>query len=577
MLVELHIKNFILIDDLRINFEKGLNVITGETGAGKSILIKAIDIAIGGKAGKKLLRPGTKKAELEIAFSLNDQETIKSIQDKYGIDFEDEPVIVFKREIQENGRTVSRLNGSIASIELIRNISGRLIDIHGQHEHQSLLKKENYLGLLDRYISREHLVEIDRLSAICREIRSLELLIKKHSEAIQKNKRDIDFYSYQLKEINEANLSLDEDKNLSMEYDAIKNGETIHKNCMEALLLISPNFDDEFNATDAIDKAVSSISSIHSFSDDLSEIYTKMSEAHYLLEDITNSLRHYVDNFSYDRNRLELVEERIDTINSMKMKYGNSIAEILDYRDKIEKILDAQIHGDEDLENLKSSYKVKLEEYNDMALKISKRRHSASKVLSLKVLSELRELNLEKATFEISLDSDKNKISSSGYEDIDFLISTNPGQGAKSLSEIASGGEISRIMLALKVIMSKIDTIDTIIFDEIDTGVSGKTAKKVAEKLFKASQDAQVICITHLPQIAVMGDYHMFIEKSTTKNTTTTHVKTLNSQEKVREISRLLDGNIGSDISTDHAKKLISSIAKEKSLASCDENKEEII
>ncbi len=570
MLIELHIKNFILIDELRIGFKKGLNVITGETGAGKSILIKAVDIAIGGKTGKDLLRPGSTKAEIEIAFHVEDEEIIKDLQNQYGLSFADEPVIVFKREILENGRTVSRINGNITSVEAIRKISASLIDIHGQHEHQSLLKKENYLGLLDRSISTEHNANIGMLSSICSEIKSLERLIKKHRETSQKNEREIDFYRYQLKEINEINLSIGEDNDLSREYDFIKNGEAIHRNCTETLRVISPDFDDEFNATDLMDKAISLISNIQSFSEELSEIHSKMHEAHYLIEDITTNLRHFSDNFSYDYNRLEYVEARIDAINNMKMKYGNTIDEILLYRDNIEQRLNEYIHSDEQIEVYKNLYKAKLEEYKRLASSISSKRHLASKVLSEKVLSELKELNLEKAEFDISLNTDKTRISVSGYEDVDFLISTNPGQKAKSLSKIASGGEISRIMLAMKVIMSKMDTIDTIIFDEIDTGVSGKTAKKVAEKLYKTSMSTQVICITHLPQIAVMGDYHILIEKSVTINSTTTHVKALETSEKVKEISRLLDGNIDSEISTDHAKKLISSIKEEKGLASGD-------
>ncbi len=577
MLIELHIKNFILIDELRIGFKRGLNVITGETGAGKSILIKAIDIAIGGKAGKDLLRPGTTKAEIEIAFHLSDEETIRSLQNRYDLNFENEPVLVFKREILGNGRTVSRLNGNITSVEVIRKISGSLIDIHGQHEHQSLLKKENYLGLLDRSISTEHNAKIGMLSSICSEIQSLDRSIKKHRADSQKNKREIDFYRYQLKEINDIDLSIGEDNDLSKEYDFIKNGEAIHRNCTETLSLISPDFDDEFNATDVMDKAISSISNIQSFSEELSEIHSKMYEAHYLLEDITTNLRHFSDNFSYDSNRLEYVEARIDAINSMKMKYGNTIDEVLLYRDNIEKRLNEYIHSDEQIEVLENLYKTKLGEYNRLASRVSGKRHLASKSLSGKVLTELKELNLEKAEFDISLNTDKNRISASGYEDVDFLISTNPGQIAKSLSKIASGGEISRIMLAIKVIMSKMDTIDTIIFDEIDTGVSGKTAKKVAEKLYKTSMSTQVICITHLPQIAVMGDYHMLIEKSVAMNSTTTHVKALEKMEKVHEISRLLDGNIDSEISTDHAKKLISSTLEEKVLASGDENKGDMI
>ena len=564
MLVELHIKDFVLIDELRIDFKEGLNVLTGETGAGKSIIIKAIDIALGGKAGKDLLRPESEKSEIELAFHLNNPHEIEKIENSYGLNLKEEPVIVFKREILESGRTVSRLNGNITSIDTIKEISNGLIDIHGQHEHQSLLKKENYLGLLDSYISSEHYEKTRLLSSVCSEMRSCELSIKKLLESSQKNERELDFCRYKLKEIEDADLSIGEDDLLAKEYDYIKNGEAINRNCIEALSLVSSNFEDEFNAMDAIDKAISSIAQIQSFSEDLDDIHSKLNEIHYMIEDASANLRRFSDNFSYDRNRLEYVESRLDLINGMKMKYGNTIEEILLYREDLINKIEEHLHSDEQLESLESLHKLKKDEYISLAKEISLKRHKASISLSKSILSELKELNLENATFEISLNTDNSRISKSGYEDADFLISMNPGQKAKSLSKIASGGEISRIMLAIKVIMSKIDTIDTIIFDEIDTGVSGITAKRVAEKLYKTSKDTQVICITHLPQIAVMGDHHMLIEKSTKGNITTTRVKSLKMPEKVLEISRLLDGNMNSGISEDHAKNLIASISKAK-------------
>ncbi len=577
MLIELHIKNFVLIDELRVDFSKGLNVITGETGAGKSIIVKAIDIALGGKAGKDLLRQKSQKSEIELAFFLSDKPEIKKLENNYGLNLTEEPVIVFKREILESGRTVSRINGNISSVETIKEISNGLIDIHGQHEHQSLLKKENYLGLLDRYISPGHYEKTRILSSICSEIRSYELSINKFLEKSQKNERELDFYQYQLKEIEDADLSIGEDETLSREYDYIKNGEAIKNNCIEALRLVSSNFEDEFNAMDAIDKALASISQVQSFSNDLNNIHAKLNEIHYMLEDASTNLRHFSDNFTYDRNRLDYVESRLDLINGMKMKYGNTIEDILLYRENLLNKLEGYLHSDEKLEKMKSIYKQKLDEYKKLSAEVSSKRRKASISLSKSILSELKELNLEHATFEISLNTDINRISKSGYEDADFLISMNPGQKVKSLSKIASGGEISRIMLAIKVIMSKVDTINTIIFDEIDTGVSGITAKKVAEKLYRTSKATQVICITHLPQIAVMGDYHMLIEKFTKGNITNTRVKSLEMSEKVLEISRLLDGNINSGISEDHAKKLIASINKAKIASHDDTEKEDEI
>lgn len=567
MIIELLIRNFILIEELRLNFAPGLNVLSGETGAGKSILIKAVNIAIGEKANKEYLRPGTEKAEIEVVFHIEDSETLSYLQNHYGMDLSEEPLLIFKREIFESGRTVSRLNGDVANIQTIRDISSRLIDIHGQHEHQSLLKKENYLDLLDRFVSSAHRGKTAELSSLQAEIRAMDNAVMKLKEESQRNAREIDFIRFQMKEIDNADLSENEDEILTEEYNYIKNGESIHENGYAALGMIASNFDEPCNVMDILDKALSCISPIRAYSSKLDEIFEKLEEARYQIDDVSGELGNFIDNFSYDRKRLDYVENRLDEINGLKRKYGNTIEEILSLGVALEKRLADHDHSGKQIEDMETRLGQKMQAYHNLAAEISLERHKASKILSQKILRELKALNLEKALFDISIDTDRTRISSDGYDKIDFLISTNPGQSAKSLSEIASGGEISRIMLAIKVILSKMDTIGTLVFDEIDAGVSGRTAKKVAEKLYETSNDTQVVCITHLPQIAVMGDRHMLIEKSSKDGNTTAHVRVLEIPERISEISRLLDGNDVSDFSANHAKRLMEETISAKTAA----------
>ena len=556
MIFELLIRNFVLIDELRIEFKPGLNIFTGETGAGKSIVVKAIDIALGEKADKSYLRPGSEKAEIELAFHIENPSLLEKLRERFHLSLE-EGLVMFKRELYESGRTVSRLNGEITNIATIRELAGLLIDIHGQHEHQSLLKRENYLPLLDRFISAEHAEKAHHLSSLHASIRSFDENLRQLKETVRQSERESDFLLFQLREINDAQLVPGEDDTLMEEYLSIKNGEAIHEKSHLALSLMAPDFDNPCTALDLMDKALSALGAIDAFSGEVSALLERIRDLHFQLEDAVGDLNRFADHFSYDEERLDYVEGRLDLLNDLKRKYGSTLEDILSHRDAVESRLSERDHSHERMEALENQRRKALEAYHGQARSISAERQAAASILEEAVMSQLKALNLEKAVFKVALDRDPQALSPDGYDRMDFMISTNPGQPLKTLSSIVSGGEISRIMLAIKVILSQSDGIGTLVFDEIDTGVSGRTARKVADKLFEASRHAQVLCITHLPQIAVMGDHHLLIEKAVEGNATFTRVRKLGESQRVSEISRLLDGGGKIGISMDHAKRLI--------------------
>lgn len=576
MIFELLIRNFVLIDEVRIEFKPGLNIFTGETGAGKSIMIKAIDIALGEKADKAYLRPGAEKAEVELAFHIDDAFLLEKLRQRSGLPLE-EGLVTFKREIYESGRTVSRLNGEITNIATIRELAALLIDIHGQHEHQSLLKKENYLPLLDRFISTEHAQKAQRLSNLHASIRSLDETLRRLKESVRQSERESDFLLFQLREINDAQLVPEEDDTLMEEYLAIKNGETIHEKSHLALSLMAPDFDNPCTVLDLMDKALSALGTIDAFSVEVSALLERLRDLHFQLEDAVGDLGRFADHFNYDEERLDYVEGRLDLLNDLKRKYGNTLGDILSHREAIEARLSERDHSNERIEALEDQRQKAIEAYHALARSVSAERQAAASILEEAVMSQLKALNLEKAVFRVALERNPQTLSPEGYDRMDFTISTNPGQPLKTLSSIVSGGEISRIMLAIKVILSRSDGIGTLVFDEIDTGVSGRTARKVADKLFEASRHAQVLCITHLPQIAVMGDHHLLIEKVIEENATFTRVQKLGERQRVSEISRLLDGGGKKDISMDHAKRLIEASLEKKKAAPRPMQKEETL
>ncbi|WIF94549.1 DNA repair protein RecN [Caminicella sporogenes] len=561
MLLELSIENFLLIDKVKISFTNGFNVISGETGAGKSIIIDAINLTLGGKSNKNFVRIGKKRAIIEAVFDIDNRE-VKKLLDEYGIDSEDN-ILILTREIFGTGKSISRVNGRIVQLAFIQKISKLLIDIHGQHEHQSLLYSENHIDLLDLYGNKLIQDTAIKVKEKYNELKLYKSELKKYSSINEKEReRRIDLIKFQINEIDSSNLKNNEDEELLKEYELLKNAENIFATISESYDKISSNYNDEYSVSSVLSNVLSKLEKISSFDEKLLNFYSEVQDIFYRLQDISTDMRHYLENISFDSERLNEIEMRLDTINNLKRKYGNTIEEILNYRNELIDEL-KEIEGSFDKTNVLSE-KIKKceEEYIELADKLTVIRKQVAKDFEEKILKELKDLNLEKAKFEVNIVANLDKkgkliFSQKGNDKVEFLISTNPGEPLMPLSKVASGGEISRIMLALKIILAKVDNISTLIFDEIDTGISGKTANIVGEKMALIATNYQVISITHLPQIAVMADNHLLIEKVFYDDQTMTKVKTLTEEERIEEISRLIGGNNITDLTLQNAEEMI--------------------
>lgn len=567
MLLELNIENFVLIENVNINFTEGFNVLSGETGAGKSIIIDAIGLALGGKSNKNFVRTGKDKAVIQIVFEF-ENESLKSLLCEYGIDCEDN-IIILNREIFGTGKSISRINGRIVQLAFAKKVAKLLIDIHGQHEHQSLLYSENHLHMLDMFGKEVLINSLEKVNAKYRELKEVEKKLRAIDKNDKERERRIDLIKFQVDEIDACNLKTDEDSDLSKKFDLLKNSEKIFTIILESQDRISAGLNDEQSILGILSNVLTEFNKISNFDEEILGFNNELQDIFYRLQDITNDMRRYSENITYDSELLSEVEKRLDTINDLKRKYGNTIEEILEYRDGLSKELEEIEDSANRIIILSQKYEEHKKEYIELSHKLSIQRKDISKKFETKMLKELQDLNFEKAQFKVDItpNFDKNNnlvLTKYGTDKIEFLISTNPGEPLKSLAKVASGGEISRIMLAMKVILADIDNVATLIFDEIDTGISGETANIVGEKIALISKIHQTICITHLPQIAVMADNHLFIEKIVSKNKTKTLITKLNREEQIHEISRLIGGNKITDLTLKHARELLSMADKTK-------------
>lgn len=567
MLLELNIENFILIENINIAFTKGLNVMSGETGAGKSIVIDAVNLVLGEKSNKEYVRTGKEKAVIQAVFDISSID-IKTLLDEYGIDCEDN-ILIFTREIYGTGRSLGRINGRLVQLSLMKKIGKMLIDIHGQHEHQSLLYSENHLNMLDLYGNEELKGTLHKVKERYKKIKNIQNELKTLKGNDKEREREIDLLKFQIEEIDTCNLKSNEDVELDKEYKLLKNSEAIYSTISSIYEMVSPNMNENITISGLFSNILGDFEIVASLDEKLLNFFNELQDIHYRLQDISTDLRHYRENITFDPDMLLEIENRLDTINNLKRKYGNTIEEIFNYRRDLSEKLETLINSTDKINKLNADLKKLKEEYLNFSNELSTNRKRIGKEFERKILQELKYLNLDKAKFKVNieqnLDKDSNIIlAKDGLDKIEFLISTNPGEPLKPLSKVASGGEISRIMLAMKVILAKIDNIPTLIFDEIDTGISGKTANVVGEKLFQISDTHQTICISHLPQICVMGDNHLFIEKTLLNDQTITSIKTLGLNERINEISRLIGGNVITDLTEKNAKEMLELAEKTK-------------
>lgn len=550
MLNQLSVRNVAVIDKLDINLHDGVSVLTGETGAGKSIIIDSINMILGDRANKELVRYGTDKAVVQAVFDA--PKSVINILEENDIDVEDETVII-TRQVTKEGKSAARINGMVVTLNILREISDRLINIHGQHDNQALLTPIRHITFLDAYADNEEY--INRYKDILSKKREIEKKISSLEMDEQEKMQRIDLLEYQVNEIKKASLEKGEEDDLREQRDIYTNAEQITKSVNEAYMNLYEG-DEIQSAYDGISIAVNEISQISDLNPQLKSIYDTLNEIMYSLEDTAHEIKEFGETVEFDEQTLNEIEERLDLISRLKRKYGNSIEEILEYLKKAESELNDIKLSDERTNELKEELKNITKELKEKGNVLTQRRENAAKVLEENIEKSLHELNMEKSKFKVNIEND-GTFYDNGMDKVEFLISTNPGEPLKPLVKIASGGELSRVMLAIKSILADSDGVDTMIFDEIDTGVSGKAAMSIAKKLAVIAKNKQVICITHLPQLTAMADNHYLIQKNTDGEMASTTLKELDEEGRELELARIIDGGEVTELALSHAKQML--------------------
>lgn len=562
MLTELSIRNFAIIDHINISFNEGLTVLTGETGAGKSIIIDAIQLLAGGRGSVDFVRHNANRAEIEGLFSIEHQKhPIYKVGEQYGIVIQDGQVVL-ERTISASGKSICRINGKLVTLAILREFGKRLIDIHSQHETQSLMESENHLYFLDLY-DQYAILNVKRdYEQLYLKLSELKKRYKALSENEQEMAHRLDLLEFQKHELEQANLLPDEDQLLEAERKQLANYERIYNGARDAYNALYG----EQKGMEWLNIAQQSLQDNRTFDPFIANKADELSNYYYLIEEITYELRNYTDKLEYDPERLNEIESRLHEINRLKKKYGSTVNEMIEYLAQIDEEIEQIKNKDSHLSRLSKEIQETEQDAYLEAKQLHDLRKSAAKSLIRDVLAEFKDLYMEKASFSVSFQPDlkEQKTLPSGYElhkngidHIRFMISTNPGEPLKDLSKVASGGELSRVMLVLKKIFAKHQGVTSVIFDEVDTGVSGRVAQAIAEKIYQISVNSQVLCITHLPQVAAMADSHKRIDKKQTNNRTTSFVIDLKPKEQIQELSRMITGTKLTETAKEHAKELL--------------------
>ena len=538
-----------LIRELEMDFGKGLNILTGETGAGKSILIGSINVALGMQSFKGFAREGADTALVELVFSVEDDALRRKIE-ALELSVEDGQVILSRR--LSGTRSISKVNGETVPLSVVRELASLLIDIHGQHEHQSLLYKKNHLRILDEF-AREELGAYKEKNA---ELYAQYAALKKQMESSVLDeavrKKEADFLQFEVEEIENAGLRAGEDEEVEAQYRKMTNARRIAEDAAEAYRLTCEG---PGNAGDSVSGALSRLLSVSGYDKEMEELAGQLSEIENLLSDFNHSLSSYLDDLTFDEGEFQQLENRLDEINRLKAKYGSTIDEILAYKEEKEQRLQKLADYDTYLANLEKQYRQSEERLRENSEKMSEIRSRYAKKLSQMIQAELIDLNFLETNFETEV-SQTGTLSAEGMDEVCFLISMNPGSPLRPLGDVASGGELSRIMLAIKTVLAEKDDMPSLIFDEIDVGISGRTAQKVSEKMAVIAANHQVLCITHLAQIASMADNHFLIEKSVQNQSTETTIRELNRDESIKELARILGGARITDLTLQSAREM---------------------
>ena len=550
MLLEIAIKNFAIIEAISLNFEKGMTVLTGETGAGKSIIIDAMNMMLGARAATDVIRHGAPKAEIEGLFSVENSHSLQELFEEQGLELGDE--IIIRREILQNGRSVSRVNGQMVNLSVLRAIGQHLVDIHGQHDQEELMRPQLHIQMLDEFgdaaffeLKQAYQTSFDAY----RKMRKQVLEVKKNQ---QEHKSRIEMLEFQMAEIEAVNLQTGEDVSLNKERDKLLN----HKNIADTLTNAYTMLDnEEFSSLANVRSAMNDMESVEEFDPEYREISSSLSETYYVLEDITKRLEDIIEDLDFDGKRLMQVENRLDLLNTITRKYGGTVDEVLLYFTKITdeyNLLTGNNLSSEDMEA-----ELKKLEVNLVALanQLASARRDLAQQLEAEIKQELQDLYMEKAQFQVRFS--KGKFSREGNEAVEFYISTNPGEDLKPLVKVASGGELSRLMLAIKSAFSRKEGKTSIVFDEVDTGVSGRVAQAIAQKIHKIGQHGQVLAISHLPQVIAIANYQFFIEKISDEHSTVSTVRLLTLEERVEEVAKMLAGENVTEAALTQARELL--------------------
>ncbi|OFI49684.1 DNA repair protein RecN [Floricoccus tropicus] len=550
MLQDISIKNFAIIEDIHLQFDNGMTILTGETGAGKSIIIDAMNLLLGSRASVDFVRHGADKSQIEGLFFYETTAGINEKLEQLGI--EDTGELILRREIFSNGRSVCRINGQMVNLTSLREIGEHLVDIHGQHDHQELMNSKQHQSMLDEFGGKDFIAVKKAYQDKFETYRNLrsKLLERKRNE--QEFAQRIDVLQFQIEEIQTAEINIVEDEKLQARREILVNS----KNIVDSLNIAYAALDDEdYSSLSNVRNAMNEVEIIEDFSPLYKEISSKIAESYYILEDVTASLAKALDDLEFNPNELMFLEDRIAVLATLKKKYGPELSDVLSYLDNIKNELSDLTGGENDNESLETLVKDAEKELVIASNNLNAMRRKLAFDLEKDIKNELKDLYMEKADFKVNFE--KAKFSRQGNEHIEFFIQTNPGEGFKPLAKTASGGELSRLMLAIKSSFSRKENKTSIVFDEVDTGVSGRVAQAIANKIYKISAAGQVLCISHLPQVVAIADTQFYIEKQSSDDVTTSTVRKLDYEERIEEIAKMLAGDDVSKEARAQAEKLL--------------------
>ena len=550
MLLEISIKNFAIIEEISLNFEQGMTVLTGETGAGKSIIIDAMNMMLGSRATTDVIRHGAPKAEIEGLFSLENSRALREIFEEQGWELTDE--LIIRREILQNGRSVSRINGQMVNLSVLKAVGQHLVDIHGQHDQEELMRPQLHIAMLDEFGSADFLNLKSHYQETFDRYRSLRKQVLTLQKNQQEHKARIEMLEFQMAEIESAALKSGEDTALHQERDRLLNHKLIADTLTNAYTMLD---NEDCSSLTNVRSAMNDLESIEDYDPAYKELSGSLSETYYVLEDVSKRLEDILDGLDFDGDRLLQVESRLDLINSITRKYGGQVDDVLEYFAQISKEYSLLTGSNLSSEDMDRELKALERELVELAQELSQARHGLAAQLEAEIKQELQDLYMEKARFKVQFT--KGKFNREGNEQVEFYISANPGEDFKPLVKVASGGELSRLMLAIKSAFSRKEGKTSIVFDEVDTGVSGRVAQAIAQKIYKIGSNGQVLAISHLPQVIAIADYQFFIEKISDENSTVSTVRLLTADERVQEVAKMLAGEDVTEAALTQARELL--------------------